>query len=103
MNLLSCYEELLALAEKDPEAFEKRSLEIFEEYFNSLPEEKALKARRAQWRLNAELGKAKNNIERYNRMVSIFYKGLAEFNDALNGNIPKQVENNVEIIPFKHK
>lgn len=103
VNIMKHFDELVALAQQDPERFDRRKAEIIEEYFKTLPPEKAEKARQFQWRLDAELSQ-RPGIDRYNAMVVKFWNGFAAFNAALNGKLPDNkppTESNV--VPFKHK
>ena len=84
MNILKYFDEFVALAENDPEGFERKKRELLEEFFNTLPPEKQEIARRRQWRLEQELRKHKNGVDRYNAMVVEFWNGFMQFHKALN-------------------
>ena len=85
MNLLIDYEILAELHKNDPEGFERERERLLENYFNSLPEEQATKARQMQWQLDGELRKYKDPIARMNRMVELFWEQVGVFKDSLNG------------------
>ena len=78
---LDAFEQLVVLKD-DPAAFEKKRLEILDEIISSWPEEMQQKARSQQWRLDQELAKHPNPVDKYNTMVELFWKGFAEFQSA---------------------
>ena len=58
------------------------------EYLDSIEDPKRrLKLEQMQWRIDAELRKYKNPIARMNRMTELFWDGVKEFNEVLNGKI----------------
>ena len=59
---------------------EKQALQNF---INSLPLDRKLKAQQFQWRLEAELGKYKDSVARMNKMVEIFWDGVIKFKNTL--------------------
>lgn len=100
--MLDYFDELVTLAKDNPAQFEVRKKEILEDYFNTLSAEKQQIARGRQWRLDQELNKHKNGIDRYNAMVVEFWAGFKEFQDALNGNKTLPTTD-AKVIEFKHK
>ena len=73
-----------------------------EDYINSLPEEQQEGARRYQWSIDQQLNKCKNETERYNTMVAIFWEGVVKFQKTLENPSsarPEQVPDN--IVTFK--
>ena len=77
------FDFLSNLYKEDPKAFEEYRLEVLEELFNSLPEERQVKARQFQWRLESDLRNYKDPIAKYNRMVELFWKQVEEFQRVL--------------------
>lgn len=77
------FDFLSNLHKQNPEAFEEYRQEVLEEYFNSLPEERQIKARQQQWLLDNDLRKFKDPIARYNRTVELLYEQLDKFRQAL--------------------
>jgi len=76
--------EELQMLRGNPEAFAVRRNAILEEYFQSLPEDRALRARQFQWRLDNELRPYKDPVARMNRMVELFWTGVKDFQQVLN-------------------
>ena len=77
------FDFLSNLREQNPEAFEEYRQEVLDEYFNSLPEERQVKARQQQWLLDNDLRKFKDPIAKYNRTVELLYEQLDKFRQAL--------------------
>lgn len=78
------FDFLSNLYKENPQAFAEYHREVLEEFFNSLPEERQVKARQLQWKLDNELRKYKDPVARMNRMVEIFWEGVDNFRDVLN-------------------
>ena len=76
------FDELLPFAD-DPEAFDRKRLEILERELSKLPEDKQLKARQIQWRIDGQLRGLKG-MARYNKMVQLFWNGFFEFKEAID-------------------
>lgn len=53
--------------------------EALEKFFESLPPERQKRMRAYQWRLDQELRHYKDPVARMNRMVELFWEGVAEF------------------------
>jgi hypothetical protein len=83
MELIIDYELLSKLYKDDPEEFEHERKRLLESYFDSLPEERQLKARQIQWQIEAELRKYKDPIARMNRMVELFWEQTFKFRDTI--------------------
>ena len=56
-----------------------------EDFINSLPEERQMRARQFQWKIDMELQRCKDDISRYNKMVEMFWEGVERFQRALDG------------------
>jgi hypothetical protein len=56
------------------------------EFLDSIEDpERRLKLEQMQWRIDAELRKYKDPVARMNRMCELFWDGVKEFNEVLNG------------------
>ncbi len=66
----------------DPDEFERITRAMIKEVIESLPESKREIFYAKQWRLEQELEKIKNPLERMNRMVTMFWLQVAEFTGA---------------------
>jgi hypothetical protein len=75
------FDYLMNLYQEDPDRFDEAITSMKEDFINSLPEAKREIYRAKQWRIERELEKIKNPLERMNRMVSIFWDGV---NDGLS-------------------
>lgn len=102
MTPVELYEELEELRQ-DPEAFQYRAKAILEEYFASLPEDQAQRARQFQWRLDNELRHYVDPVARMNKMVELFWAGVKDFQKVLNDPQSFQVksQDGAKVIPFK--
>ena len=79
------YERINALRQEGPEAMERESKRILDEFFDSIEdEEKRLRLQQLQFRIDGQLRKYKDPIARMNKMCEIFWEGFAEFQQALN-------------------
>jgi hypothetical protein len=76
------YDELLEVA-GDEEAFQAKRLEILDREIGKLPEEDQLKARQIQWRIDGQL-RGLTGLNRYNKMVELFWEGFAKFKAELD-------------------
>lgn len=70
----------------EPEAFDKLAKEAIEEFIVNSPPNKQLKLRSLQASINKELKKYKDPTARLNAMISLFWKGVSEFQESLRGN-----------------
>jgi len=66
-------DELIAYKEK-----------LIEDFISSLPEERQQRLRQLQWKIDGELRKYKDPIARMNKMIELFWDGVAEFKEVLN-------------------
>lgn len=73
-----------------------------EDYINSLPPENQQKARQFQWKIDQTLNRCKDDTQRYNKMVELFWEGVVKFEKVLNDlkdpssvEQPKEVPDNV--------
>lgn len=82
INLIHFYEELVKLKD-DPEQFDRRFDEIWEEIYQTLPPEAEKRARQFNWQLHGQLDKIKDPMARYNKMVELFWQGVQTFQLAL--------------------
>jgi len=64
---------------EDPEQFKKITDNIIADAINGARTKDKDVLRAKQWRLEHELNKIENPIERMNRFVTIFWKGVNEF------------------------
>jgi len=76
------FERLKNLYMEDPDAFEVETRKMIVEVIESFPEESRDKFRAKQWRLEQDLNKIKNPLERMNKMVTLFWIQVAEFTDS---------------------
>lgn len=77
MSMQDIYDELLEVA-GDEEAFQAKRLEILEREFAKLPDDQRHRAEQMQWRIDGQL-RGLTGINRYNRMVELFWKGFFRF------------------------
>ena len=94
----------------DPEAFEEKRREILEANMIKMCngcEEKLARCRAIQWRLDQELSKYVDPVARYNKMIEIFWKQVAQFQLSLN-TIQGELEDeqlqvkSAEVLEFKN-
>lgn len=102
MTFEQMFEELQTLR-SNPEAFASRRNAILDEYFQSLPEDQALRARQFQWRLDNELRPYRDPIVRMNKMVEIFWTGVREFHQVLTDplSFKTSLQRVGQVIPLK--
>lgn len=67
---------------ENPLEFERVTREMIEEVIQTLDEADQVILRAKQWRLEQELGKSKDPLERMNQMVALFWIQVAEFSNA---------------------
>lgn len=65
-----------------PHEFERVTRKMIDEVINSFDEETQEIFRAKQWRLDQELCKVKEPLERMNQMVTLFWVQVAEFTNA---------------------
>lgn len=100
--IIELYEELVQLKDS-PELFNQRSEQILEDFFNNLPEDKQRRLRGKHFKIQAELSKYKDPTAKMNKMVEIFWEGVEEFKQTLNGEISTQtkVNNKAEVVNLR--
>jgi hypothetical protein len=64
------------LGESDLDLFEKEKEILILRYILSQPQEKRLKAKQFQWKIDATLQKSKNRLDRLMLMERLFYEGV---------------------------
>lgn len=82
-KLSTKFDFLVNLHKTNPEAFDDYQKEVIEEYIQSLPEDRQLKARQTQWVLNGELAKCENPEDRIELLAGLMVDILSDFSDAL--------------------
>ena len=50
-----------------------------EDYINSLPEEHRARAWQMQWKIDQQLNRCKDDTQRFNKMVEMFWEGVIKF------------------------
>lgn len=66
----------------DPEAEAEK---MFEEFFESIEDdERRTRMKARHWRIQQELNKAKDPVQRYNKMVEMFWKGFLDFKSIMD-------------------
>ena len=86
MKAMNAYNELVTCK---GEEFEQQRLKLIHDAISSYPPEQQPRLRCQQWRLEQELSKHTDPLDRYNAMVVLFWRGVADFKDALDGKITK--------------
>lgn len=80
---LQIYEELSKLKD-NPDQFEEKSNEIWEQFFATLTKEEEKRARRFKWQLDGQLRGYQDPQARLNKMIELFWQGFQTFQLALN-------------------
>lgn len=62
-----------------------------EDFINSLPKEHQKRARQMQWKIDQQLNQCKDDTQRFNKMVEIFWEGVDKFQKTLQD--PSSVKN----------
>lgn len=92
---------------EDPVKFKELTDKMIDDTINRTRPEKREQLRAKQWRLQQELDKIADPLERMNRMVSIFWKGVYDFKGVLNNPYeslqPKKDSEPSNIVEFKKK
>lgn len=83
---------------ENPEAYEEMRSDIIERFIDDLPHDQQHRARGLQFQIDSKLNSARNPIDRYNKMVIIFWEGFNKLNDALNGRLPEQQTETAKIL-----
>jgi len=77
------FTELMELYAKNKRAYEKRCREIINDYIDSIEDDdRRLRMQQEQWKLDGELRKIKDDLERVNYMAKIFWEKVGEFIEA---------------------
>lgn len=66
-----------------PDEFEEAARKVIDDYIDTLPQERKIKAQQQQWRIEQDLRKYKDPVARMNRMVELLYSGLDDLNSIL--------------------
>ena len=80
---MEIYEELLEAGKQGEDAYAAKAKEILEREISKMPEDHQQRARQIQWKIDGQL-RGLTGINRYNKMVELFWEGFAEFHKALN-------------------
>jgi len=94
---------------EDPKKFKEITGAMIDDVINSAREDQREIYRAKQWRLDHDLSKVHDPIERMNRMVSIFWKGVNEFVtvtknlDCVVKTTVKEDKASCNIVDFKKK
>lgn len=79
---MGIYDDLMEI--KDLDEFEIARQKLIDDFIESLPEDRQLKARQLQFRIDRELRGYTNPIARMNKMVELFWEGFNEFNATIH-------------------
>lgn len=63
--------------------FERQKKQMIEDYISSLPEERQLKVRQEQWKIDNVMRKCKNPLVRAQKMYNLMMESFNELNDEL--------------------
>jgi len=101
------FDKLKNLYETDPDKFKEITDGMINNVIDNARDENKKILRAKQWRLEQELSKIKNPIERMNKMVSLFWEGVYQFIDVTK-NLDAQIVQNTSIktanvVDFKRK
>ncbi|SCZ66156.1 DUF3135 domain-containing protein [Thiohalomonas denitrificans] len=98
------YEDLRALAQRDPDAFERRRREIIESALARVPEERRQRMRRLQWRIDQERLRCTNPLSAcitLSRMMWDSVTGNHGLLDVLhNGKRVREDETGATVLPL---
>lgn len=93
------FNSLAGLYKTDPEKFRTVSRQMIEDYIAGIPDEiSKRKCAGIQFKLDHELRKYQDPIARMNKMVEIFWHGVNQFNNALNGNVEIKENNRSDTV-----
>lgn len=83
MDCITIYNTLVELKD-DPEAFNAKLDEIWEQIYQSLgSEERIRKARQQKWQFDAQLRHYKDPQARLNKAIEMFWQGVNTFHQSL--------------------
>lgn len=54
-----------------------------EDFINSLPEEQRKRAWQMQWKIDHTLDRCKDDTQRFNKMVELFWEGFLKFQNVM--------------------
>lgn len=83
---LDIYEKVLALSKDSSVDMEEQIISIIDAELVRMAngdEERLLKLRQQQWKINGELRRYKDPIARYNKMQELFWVGVNKFKNTL--------------------
>lgn len=84
--MLPSFDELMKLAQQDPEELEKMRQHWVEETIASAPEMFQRRLKGLQFQIDMERQKSKNSLSSCVRISQMMHEGLANLRDALNHN-----------------
>lgn len=80
------FDKMKDLHEENPSEFEATARKMIDDYIDTLPsEERKRRARGVQFVIDSKLSHIKDPIARMNKMVELFWAGVSEFQNTLNG------------------
>lgn len=88
---MNVYEELVDIR-NDEKAFDEKANQIINDFISSLPKERQQRARAIHFRISTQLRNINDPIARMNKMVEIFWDGVEEFRNVLNGEVETKEE-----------
>lgn len=77
------------MKDMSPEELATYKDRLIEEFISSVPEDKQQRLRQFQWKLDGELRKYKDPTARMNKMIELFWLGVAEFSSVMNDSAEK--------------
>lgn len=84
MGDLPCFDELKALAEADPKAFDRFRQNVCEEFINSIPRSHQRRLHGMQFRINHEIRRAKTPLAGVIKVSSMMHDSLYELSEHLH-------------------
>jgi len=95
------FETLSGLYKTDPEKFQVKTRQMIEDYIASIPDEVSRKkCAGIQFKLDHELSKYHDPIARMNKMIEIFWQGVYQLHNALNGNLEIKESSAIDKVIF---
>ena len=77
------FDEMATLSINDPDEFDRLHRQLVNDFIDTIPDEECRERFRArQSNLMQKLSLEKDDTQRYNKMVEIFWEQFHEFNDA---------------------
>lgn len=100
--------EWRALAESDPQEFERRRLALIEELIASAPPDIQRRLRGTQFRVDMERGRASNPLSATLRISKLMWESFSDLREQLNhlvagADAPEEVQKapSADILPFR--